>query len=132
MSTTKSKSEYFKCFNTTYFDFLQFIQKYLNDDSNFKMFYMKNKILRETNIKLFIKTWYARITQFYYNKIINKDFDFFLNKSYDNEISNNEIPLLKYISDFKKIFPSLEETIKTEFLNFIIHLTEYSYLYYKN
>ena len=127
-----SKNEYFKRFNKTYFEFLLFIQKYLNADSNFKTFYRKNQIIRETNIKLFIKTWNQRITEKYYVNVINKDFDFFLNKSYNEDIQEGETPLLKYINDFKKVFPSLEENVKNEFLNFILDLTKYSYLYYKD
>ena len=128
------KGEIFKLFNKTYFEFLQFIQKYLKDDSNFKMFYRKNLIVRETNVKIIINTWYSRITQNYYDKVMNKDFDFFLNKSYEGELTKSETqtPLLKYISDFKNLFPSLEESIKEEFLQFILNLTELSYLYYKN
>ena len=44
-----SKNEQFKEFNKKYFDFLLFIQKYLNNDPNFKTFYRKNQIIRETN-----------------------------------------------------------------------------------
>lgn len=130
-----SKNEQFKEFNKKYFDFLLFIQKYLNNDPNFKTFYRKNQIIRETNIKMFIKTWNIRITSKYYEQIINKDFDFFLNKSYEEDIANSpgqNTPLLKYIVEFKKVFPSLEDSVKNEFLNFILRLTELSHLYFKD
>ena len=129
-----SKLTEFKKFNTTYFDFLKFIQKYLNNDPNFKLFYRKNQIVRETNIKLFIKTWNMRINDKYYSQIINKDFDFFLNKSYEEDLvkSEQETPLLKYIGDFKKVFPTLEENVKNDFLNFIIELTKSCNIYYTN
>jgi hypothetical protein len=124
--------EAFTSFNKTYFSFLEFIKKYLKNDSNFKMFYRKNQIVKETNVKIIITMWNERITKKYYTQVMNKDFEFFLNKSYSEEITNKEkeTPLLKYINDFKEIFPSLDETTKNEFLDYILNLTNYSYIYF--
>ena len=118
-------------FNKKYFEFLNFIKKYLNDDPNFKLFYRKNQIVKETNVKLIIKTWNERITQKYYNEVINQNFDFFLNKTYNDDISTQETPLLKYINDFKIVYPTLEDSVKNEFVEYIVNLTKYSYIYFK-
>lgn len=125
--------EAFTSFNKTYFSFLEFIKIYLKNDPNFKLFYRKNQIVKETNVKLIIKTWNDRITSKYYTQVTNKDFDFFLNKSYNDEITSQEkeTPLLKYINDFKEIYPTLEETTKNQFLDYIVKLTNYSYIYFK-
>jgi len=124
--------EAFSSFNKTYFAFLEFIKIYLKNDPNFKMFYRKNQIVRETNVKLIITTWNDRITSKYYKQVMNKDFEFFLNKSYGDEMTKTEkeTPLLKYINDFKDIFPSLDENTKNEFLEYIVNLTNYSYIYF--
>ena len=124
--------EAFKSFNKTYFSFLEFIKTYLKNDPNFKTFYRKNQIVKETNVKLIITTWHTRITSKYYTQVMNKDFDFFLNKSYNEEMTlqEKETPLLKYINDFKEIYPTLEETIKDQFLEYIINLTNFSYVYF--
>jgi hypothetical protein len=125
--------EAFTSFNKTYFSFLEFIKIYLKNDPNFKLFYRKNQIVKETNVKLIIKTWNDRITSKYYTQVTNKDFDFFLNKSYNDEMTSQEkeTPLLKYINDFKEIYPTLEETTKNQFLDYIVKLTNYSYIYFK-
>ena len=125
--------EAFTSFNKTYFSFLEFIKIYLKNDPNFKKFYRKNQIVRETNVKLIIKMWNDRITSKYYMQIMNKDFDFFLNKPYNDELTSQEkeTPLLKYISDFKEIYPTLEENTKSQFLDYIVNLTNYSYIYFK-
>jgi hypothetical protein len=47
--------EAFTSFNKTYFSFLEFIKTYLKNDPNFKTFYRKNQIVRETNVKIFIR-----------------------------------------------------------------------------
>ena len=132
-----SKIETFKQFNKTYFLFLEFIKKHMNNDTKFNSFYYKNLIIKQTNIKLFIKTWNNRITTKYYTQVINKDFDFFLNKTYTDDVARDntsgETPtiMLLYISNFKQKFPSLEEPIKQEFTDFMIYLTNLSFLYFK-
>ena len=107
------------------------------NDAKFNSFYYKNLIIKGTNIKLFIKTWYNRITRNYYTQVMNKDFDFFLNKSYKDDVekdnTSGEAPnvMLSYISDFKNTFPTLAETVKYEFDSYMLHLTELSFLYFK-
>jgi hypothetical protein len=98
--------EAFTSFNKTYFSFLEFIKLYLKNDANFKKFYRKNQIVKETNVKLIITMWNNRITTKYYTQVMNKDFEFFLNKSYGDEMTGQEkeTPLLKYINDFKDIY----------------------------
>jgi hypothetical protein len=126
----------FKKFNTTYFSFLDFIKKHIQNDLKFNGFYMKNLIIKSTNIKLLIKTWYNRITSKYYAQVMNKDLEFFMNKTYIDDVNNNntsgEAPdvMLIYISDFKKAFPTLDESIKNEFTDYIMKLTNYSYIYF--
>ena len=131
------KKETFSSFNKSYFNFLLFIKQNMKNDAKFNSFYMKNQIIKQTNIKLFIKTWYSRITKNYYTQVMNKDFDFFLNKSYADDVTNNntsgEAPtvMLTYITDFKNTFPTLSESVKYEFVCFMLNLTELSFLYFK-
>ena len=132
-----NKREVFSTFNNSYLNFLLFIKKNMANDAKFNSFYYKNLIIKGTNIKLFIKTWYNRITRNYYTQVMNKDFDFFLNKSYKDDVekdnTSGEAPnvMLSYISDFKNTFPTLAQTVKYEFVSFMLHLTELSFLYFK-
>lgn len=132
-----NKREIFSTFNKSYLNFLLFIKKNMANDTKFNSFYYKNLIIKETNIKLFIKTWYSRITRNYYTQVMNKDFDFFLNKSYKDDVekdnTSGEAPtvMLTYISDFKNTFPTLAQPVKYEFVSFMLHLTELSFLYFK-
>ena len=50
-----NKKEIFSTFNKSYFNFLLFIKKNMGNDAKFNTFYFKNLIIKETNIKLFIK-----------------------------------------------------------------------------
>jgi hypothetical protein len=132
-----SKSETFNQFNKFYFLFLDFIKKHMKNDPKFNTFYFKNHIIKNTNIKLLIRTWYSRITSKYYTQVMNKDFDFFLNKTYtedvekDNTSGESPTTMLIYITNFKETFPTLDDNIKKEFIDFMVYLTNLSFLYFK-
>ena len=119
-------------FNKEYFEFLNFIKGHI-EDSSFKTFYRKNQIMKETNPKLFIRTWYERIGSKYHTQVMDRDISFFLNKDYNDDIANvgDSNMLLKYINKFKESYDSFDTTVKETFLNFMISLTDKSFVYYK-
>ena len=119
-------------FNKEYFLFLKFIKLHL-EDANFKTFYRKNKLMRETNPKFFIRTWYNRIGSKYHTQVMQRDVSFFMNKNYEDDVSDSgeSNMLLKYINKFKESYDTLDQTIKDEFVNFIMALTDKSFVYYK-
>ena len=119
-------------FNKEYFEFLTFIKHHL-DDPKFKTFYRKNQIVKETNPKMFIKTWYDRIGSKYHAQVMQSDIGFFLNKKYDDDVSiagNESNALLVYINKFKESYDTLDEIIKAKFMYYIITLTDKSFVYY--
>jgi hypothetical protein len=118
-------------FNIDYFEFLNFIKLHI-EDKNFTSFYRKNKIMRETNPKFFIRTWFDRIGKKYHTEVMKRDISFFLNKNYEEDVSDTGEPnaLLIYINKFKDSYDTLNENIKEIFLNFIITLTDKSFVYY--
>jgi hypothetical protein len=120
-------------FNKEYFDFLHFIKEHI-DDSNFKTFYRKNQIIKQTNPKMFIKTWYDRIGSKYHSQVMQSDISFFLNKNYEEDVTiagNDSNTLLIYINKFKESYDTLDEIIKAKFMYYIITLTDKSFVYYK-
>lgn len=132
MNQTEKKG-IFKLFIDGYFDLLEFIKTHSNNNSDFKKFYMKNYLLKKANIKLFIKTWYESITVNYYQPIMNENVEYFLNKSYDSEVSNvqNQFNIKYYISYFKTIYNKLDRSLIQGFINKIKYVTQLSYIYYK-
>lgn len=122
-------------FNKEYFEFLKFIKEHV-EDSNFKTFYRKNQIVRETNPKMFIRTWYECIGSKYHAQVMKSDISFFLNKNYEDDVSGTNVglgesnKLLNYINKFKESYETLDEIVKSKFLYFIITLTDKSFVYY--
>ena len=119
-------------FNKEYFEFLNFIKEHI-EDTSFKTFYRKNQIMKETNPKMFIRTWYNRIGSKYHAHVMQRDISFFLNINYEDDVSDTgeSNMLLKYINKFKESYETLDESVKETFLNHIISLTDKSFVYYK-
>jgi len=132
---TLSTLNLIKEFNKEYFEFLKFIKQHI-EDSHFKTFYRKNQIIRETNPKMFIRTWYEMIGSKYHDQVMKSDISFFLNKNYEDDISktgssiSESNKLLEYINKFKESYETLDEIVKSKFLYFIITLTDKSFVYY--
>ena len=129
-----NKKDIFKLFIEQYFQLLNFIKKYTNNNLNFQKFYAKNYLLKKTNIKLFIKTWYENITNNYYKYIMEGNINYFLNKNdYDKEtnILNKEYNFNQYIGYFKTMYNNVEKQISNTFIDYIQKLTKLSFLYYK-
>lgn len=122
----------FQQFNKLYFDFLSFLKTHSNGDKLFNSFYNKNFIIKNTNIKLFIKGWYDNITVHYYKTILEDNINFFLNKNYDKDVvkMENSNELIKYIHYFKQKYHTLEKKITDEFIGYIKELTKLSYMYF--
>ena len=72
------KKQIVKTFVDIYFDLLNTIKEQLeNKNKEFNDFYKKNLLLKKTNIKLFIKTWYEYITKQYYHYIMDNNVNYF-------------------------------------------------------
>jgi hypothetical protein len=119
-------------FNKEYFEFLNFIKGHI-EDTSFKTFYRKNQIMKETNPKMFIRTWFNRIGSKYHEQVMQQDISFFLNKNYEDDVldSGESNMLLKYINKFKESYETLDDSVKETFLKHIISLTDQSFVYYK-
>ena len=124
--------ELFQQFNKLYFDFLSFVKLHSNGDKLFNSFYKKNYIIKNTNIKLFIKGWYYNITINYYQSIIEENILFFLKKDYNSDIVQleNSNDIIKYIKYFKDNYDKFEKKITDDFIGYIKQLTKLSYMYF--
>lgn len=130
-----SKKEYFDNFNKNYFDLLLFLKNHSNKNKEYNNFYTKNLLLKKTNIKYIIKSWYSYITVLYYDEIMNGDITFFLNKNFNDDkkkITDSYKNMFDNVIDFfKKKYTTLETDLLNIFLNYIKQITYYSHLYYK-
>lgn len=123
-----------KKFVEIYFDFLEFIKSYSNKNSEFLNFYRKNKIIKKTNIGLFIKMWYTHISSVYFKPIMEGNIDYFLNKDYENEKNKMKASSSNIIQDcvsqMKTLYEHLEKDVINIFVKYMQELTYLSALYH--
>ena len=121
---TQSK-EIFKMFNTTYIDFLNYI-KSNTSDPKYASFYRKNMMVRETNIKLIIQICNNRMTIPYYEMIMERDVDFFMENNY-SEVKGDA---LNYIVYFKHLYQQTKPEYRSKFVDYVRKLTELCHQYH--
>lgn len=122
----------FQQFNKVYFEFISFLKDHSNGDKLFNKLYQKIYIIKNTNIKLFIKVWYDSITLKYYQSILDENLSYFLNKDYNQDIDTieNSNDILRYIHYFKTNYNTFEKKIIDIFIQYMKELTQLSYLYF--
>ena len=125
------KKNIFKNFIEIYFDLLKSIKKEVNN-KDFDRFYNKNYLLKKTNIKLFILTWYNEISKKYVNQIMNNDINFFLNNDFKSSFNNlkDNYNINYYLDNIKLIYKSVKKEVFEYYTNQIKTLTQLSIIYF--
>ena len=121
-------------FVNKYFELLDYMKKYSNNNNDFNNFCRKNHMLRKANLKIFMKIWHENITIRYFDRIMDDDIVYFLNKTYYNDFDSsiyNEYNMDQCISYMKTIYSKMNQDEITLFTKYIKELTFLTYLYNK-
>lgn len=130
--SSDKKNQIVKTFLNIYFDLLETIKTQLeNNNKEFNDFYKKNLLLKKTNIKLFIKTWYEYITKQYYNYIMDNNINYFFSDELQAKLRQQyNVPVMKYIVLIKEKYNSVSNIVVESILTKIKFLTQMSYHYF--
>lgn len=130
--SSAQKKQIVKTFVVIYFDLLNTIKEQLeNKNKEFNDFYKKNLLLKKTNIKLFIKTWYEYITKQYYHYIMDNNVNYFFSDELQEKLNKDfNVSLMKYIVLIKEKYNSVSNSIVESILTKIKFLTQMSYQYF--
>jgi hypothetical protein len=130
--SSTQKKQIVKTFVEIYFDLLNTIKEQLeNKNKEFNDFYKKNLLLKKTNIKLFIKTWYEYITKQYYHYIMDNNVNYFFSDELQAKLNQQyNVPVMKYIVLIKEKYDSVSNSIVESILAKIKFLTQMSYQYF--
>ena len=126
------KKQIVKTFVDIYFDLLNTIKEQLeNKNKEFNDFYKKNLLLKKTNIKLFIKTWYEYITKQYYHYIMDNNVNYFFSDELQDKLNKDfNVSVMKYIVLIKEKYNSVSNSVVESILAKIKYLTQMSYQYF--
>lgn len=130
--SSAQKKQIVKTFVDIYFDLLNTIKEQLeNKNKEFNDFYKKNLLLKKTNIKLFIKTWYEYITKQYYHYIMDNNVNYFFSDELQEKLNKDfNVSVMKYIVLVKEKYNSVSNSIVESILTKIKFLTQMSYQYF--
>jgi len=128
------KKQIVKTFVDIYFDLLNTIKEQLeNKNKEFNDFYKKNLLLKKTNIKLFIKTWYEYITKQYYHYIMDNNVNYFFSDELQDKLNKDfNVSVMKYIVLIKEKYNSVSNSVVESILAKIKFLTQMSYQYFNS
>lgn len=134
MNNVSQKKQIIKTFVDTYFELLNAVKNQLeNKNKEFNDFYRKNLIMKKTNIKLFIKTWYEYITKQYYHYIMDNNVNYFFGDELQSKLNkDHNVSLMKYILLIKEKYNSTDNSIVESILTKIKYLTQISYQYFNS
>ena len=89
--------------------------------------YIKNLML--INSSKIIKLWYEYSIK-YEKNIMNKDFEYFLNKNYTRDIKEDW--MFKYIEHFQKELKYTSNSNKDKIMSYVLNLTKIAIMYKSN
>ena len=89
-----------------------------------------NSILKVKR-KLLVECWYFWVYSKYNNEIEQDNYDFFLNKNYENDVGKNN-KVLKSIEKMRNKCKNIDSTNKEKILLYVKNLSKLSKIYYTN
>ena len=89
-----------------------------------------NSILKVKR-KLLVECWYFWVYTKYNNEIEKDNYDFFLNKNYENDVGKNN-KVLKSIEKMRNKCKNIDSTNKEKILLYVKNLSKLSKIYYTN
>ena len=94
------------------------------------------ELTKKVNPRLLIKGWKEFLNDSYYDKIMNGDVDFFLNKDYNEELkkykggANNNDSYREFFEDIKRKYTSMEGENQNKTLKYIQNLCKLADIYH--
>jgi hypothetical protein len=120
-----------KLFNDHFIEFLDDLQDILPENGD--ILSVKGALLnaRKTNPRLIIKIWKEKVVDVYRDQINKGDMDFFIEKNYENDISDIEDSnkMIKKINVLKSLIRDMNEQNQITSMKYIQNLTKISDLY---
>ena len=125
------KQQMLRNFITIYFELLNDIKTHSDNNKDFDIFYKKNYLLKKTNMKLFIRTWYINVSVPYYTKIMSGEIEYLFSNKVMNDISNKSNgDIIKYMNIIKQKYNTTNINIIKLFLSKIQQLSQISCNYF--
>jgi hypothetical protein len=125
------KSIVLKAFNTLFLSFLDEVVNLFPENDDLKVAKTSFETIKRLNVTAIIKAWYTYVYIPYEEPIVNGDISFFIDKDYNNDLSqfSNAGDIMAVIDKFRKPIQQMSDENKSHSLHYIQKLSELSKLY---
>ena len=127
-----NKSTIMSGFNKHFFEFADEMLNYFPENIDVKTSVNALYGIKKINPKLIIKIWHSYVVEPYKSQINNQDFNFFLNKDYNKDVSNMEQTdrVLKGIENLRKPIADMPKDDQNKCMQYVKNLATLSSHYF--
>ena len=121
-----------KTFNDEFIKFITEVRTIFPEDKDVKKGVSALELLKKANPKLIIEIWKQYIVDVYATQIENGELDYFLDKDYQNDVSDsgNASEILTSINRLRQPIRNMGEKNKETSMQYIQQLTKLCQLYF--
>lgn len=126
------KSKVLKPFNTLFFSFIDDVISIFPDNRDLVIAKTSFETIKQFNVSAILKAWYYYVYTPYKTQIGNRDISFFIDKDYQNDLSqfSNSGDIMETINKFRRPIREMSEDNKKHSMDYIEKLSKLSELYF--
>ena len=128
-----SKSNLLQGFNNHFFEFLQAVNDYFEDNKDVKKTIVALQGIKKMNPKLIIKYWKSSIADVYLKEIESSQIEFFINKEYGKDVKElgDTNTVLEKIDKLRDPIRNMDEVDQNKCMKYIQNLSKLCKLYFQ-
>ena len=128
-----SKSNLLQGFNNHFFEFLQAVNDYFEDNKDVKKTIVALQGIKKVNPKLIIKYWKSSIADIYLREIESGKIEFFINKEYGKDVKElgDTNTVLEKIDKLRDPIRDMKQEDQDKCMKYIQNLTKLCNLYFQ-
>ena len=128
-----SKSNILQGFNNHFFEFLQAVNDYFEDNKDVKKTIVALQGIKKMNPKLIIKYWKSSIADIYLKEIESSQIEFFINKEYGKDVKDlgDTNTVLEKIDKLRDPIRNMDQVDQNKCMKYIQNLTKLCKLYFQ-
>ena len=125
------KSDILDIYLSQFLEFVSDIQRVFPDDFEIKLLKNFLNLYSSLNGKHIIEIWKRYVTDVYRKEIEARDFDFFIEKDWSSDLTNNDnqVIIISKINELKSLIRSMDDDNKSKVIRYIENLTKLCDLY---
>tara|TARA_E500000178_G_C16882449_1_gene689655 strand:+ start:426 stop:821 length:396 start_codon:yes stop_codon:yes gene_type:complete len=129
-----NKSLYLQTFNKHFLEFIDDVESIFSDNKDILAAKEALIYLKKSNPTILVQVWYEYVCKKYETQINNNDYDFFINKNYDEDLKGSPQikKILEGIDRVRGLLKDLDDKNKEKTFEYVKNLCTLSNYYNNN